>query len=114
MPALHALLGIWQSDAVIVQVALLKLNCVSVVRPLLNFFDFEERETTVYLLFLFSQQRSQRAIELLEPFVHISEMRLLEINVLKVHTIFWRFLLSYKVHEFVKFIVLTKSHTCIS
>ncbi|KAK6929881.1 U-box domain [Dillenia turbinata] len=67
-PALRALLGICKSEPGLVKMAIIKANGVSLVLPLLDDPDPEIRETTVSLLFLFSEQELEGVVEyLLKP-----------------------------------------------
>lgn len=80
-PALHALLGICQSDTGLVKTAVLKANGVSLVLPLLDDYDLEIRETAINLLFLFSQHEPEGVVEfLLKPGRLKALVRLLENN----------------------------------
>lgn len=80
-PALHALLGICQSDAGLVKTAVLKANGVSLVLPLLDHYDLEIREAAINLLFLFSQHEPEGVVEfLLKPRRLKALVRLLENN----------------------------------
>uniref|UniRef100_A0A5B7BY18 RING-type E3 ubiquitin transferase n=1 Tax=Davidia involucrata TaxID=16924 RepID=A0A5B7BY18_DAVIN len=67
-PALRALLGICQSDAGLVKIAVLTASGVSLVLPLLDDSNQEIREVAINLLFLFSQHEPQGVVEyLLKP-----------------------------------------------
>ncbi|XP_073139097.1 U-box domain-containing protein 44-like isoform X2 [Henckelia pumila] len=67
-PALHALLGICQSEAGLVKSAVLSSSAVSVVLSLLDDSNQEIRELAINLLFLFSHHEPQGVVEyLLKP-----------------------------------------------
>ena len=67
-PALQALLGICKFDAGLVKKAVLTIEGVSLVLPLLDDSDSEIREVAIKLLFLFSQHEPEGVVEyLLRP-----------------------------------------------
>lgn len=67
-PAMHALIGICQSEAGLVKSAVLSSSGVSVVLSLLDDLNQEIREVAINLLFLFSQHEPQGVVEyLLKP-----------------------------------------------
>nr|XP_048333286.1 U-box domain-containing protein 43-like isoform X2 [Ziziphus jujuba var. spinosa] len=67
-PALRALLGICKFEGGLVKKAVLTVNGVSLVLPLLDDNDLEVREIAVNLLFLFSQHEPEGVVEyLLKP-----------------------------------------------
>ncbi|KAG4983665.1 hypothetical protein AAZX31_10G169300 [Glycine max] len=64
-PALSALLGICKFETGLVKKAILAANGVSLILPLLDDSDSEIRETSIILLFLFSQHEPEGVVEYL-------------------------------------------------
>ncbi|KAL9317966.1 hypothetical protein ACSQ67_014483 [Phaseolus vulgaris] len=64
-PALRALLGICKFETGLVKKAILAANGVSLILPLLDDPDSEIRETSIILLFLFSQHEPEGVVEYL-------------------------------------------------
>jgi len=64
-PALRALLGICKFETDLVKKAILAANGVSLILPLLDDPDSEIRETSIILLYLFSQHEPQGVVEYL-------------------------------------------------
>ena len=65
MTALGALLGIYKFVTGLVKKAILAANGVSLILPLLDDSDSEIRETSIILLFLFSQHEPEGVVEYL-------------------------------------------------